>query len=382
MQLKSKNLFGAILLFILLDFSILAINYWMTYQLSKDAVAINLSGRQRMLSQQITKSLLQLQSPHSAEASRAANVEFRESVRLFDQTLLAFKQGGAAVSGNGGTVILDRVSTAEAVQLIDQTFAIWHPMREQMSPYLHTQTEIPIWVMGRARSQMLHDNLNILELMNRLTSSLERDSLNRATHLRILQTAIFILALINFLAIVRKFHLLAQQSAKTTEHYNELAMRDPLTGLFNRRQFEHNLEIAVDAVNRRERDKFALVMLDLNEFKKVNDQHGHEVGDVVLRVVATRLSEGARVNDTVARFGGDEFMLICPDLQNQENADAFCQRMLDSLKRPIPTEAGLIYIGASIGTVFYPDAADSVFELVRRADSAMYAAKKQRGDSA
>ena len=121
MELKSKNLFGAILLFILLDFSILAINYWITYQLSKDAVAINLSGRQRMLSQQMTKSLLQLQSPHSAEASRAAKEEFRESVRLFDQTLFAFKQGGMAVSGDGGNVTLDRVSSVEAGQLLKQT---------------------------------------------------------------------------------------------------------------------------------------------------------------------------------------------------------------------------------------------------------------------
>ena len=121
MELKSKNLFGAILLFILLDFSILAIIYWMTYRLSKDAVASNLSGRQRMLSQQMTKSLLQLQSPHSAEASRAANVEFRESVRIFDQTLFAFKQGGMAVSGDGGNVTLDRVSSVEAGQLLKQT---------------------------------------------------------------------------------------------------------------------------------------------------------------------------------------------------------------------------------------------------------------------
>ena len=382
MELKSKNLFGAILLFILLDFSILAINYWMTYQLSKDAVAINLSGRQRMLSQQMTKSLLQLQSSPSAEVSRILKAEFIESVRMFDQTLFAFTQGGIVVSGDGGNVALDRVHSVEAGQLVNQALAIWDPMHEHMLPYLTTQSEIPEALINQARSQMIQDNLRILDLMNRITSSLERDSLNRANNLRIAQTAIFILALINFLAIVGKFHLLAQQSAKTSKHFNELAMRDPLTGLFNRRQFEDNLETAVDAVDRHERDNFALVMLDLNEFKKVNDQHGHEVGDVVLRIVATRLSEGARVNDTVARFGGDEFILICPDLQNQENADAFCQRMLDSLKRPIPTEVGQLNIGASIGTVFYPDAADSVDDLIRRVDQAMYAAKKWRGDSA
>lgn len=147
--------------------------------------------------------------------------------------------------------------------------------------------------------------------------------------------------------------------------------------LFNRRQFEVNLQQAIDAVDRHERTNVALVMLDLDDFKLVNDPHGHEVEDIVLRIVAARLAEGARANDTVARVGGDEFMLICPDLQNQENADAFCQRMLDSLKRPIPVEVSQIYIGASIGTAFYPDAADSADELIRRVDIAMYDAKKQ-----
>ena len=147
--------------------------------------------------------------------------------------------------------------------------------------------------------------------------------------------------------------------------------------LFNRRQFEVNLQQAIDAVDRHERTNVALVMLDMDDFKLVNDPHGHEVEDIVLRIVAARLAEGARANDTVARVGGDEFMLICPDLQNHENADAFCQRMLDSLKRPIPVEVSQIYIGASIGTAFYPDAADSADELIRRVDIAMYDAKKQ-----
>mgnify|MGYP001601916528 CR=1 FL=1 len=376
MELKSRNLLGAILLFILLDLSVLAINFWITFRLSNDAVAINLSGRQRMLSQQITKSLLQLQPRLSVEASRAAKEEFRESVRIFDQTLFAFKEGGMAVSSDGGHVALDRVSSVHADQLVKQAAQIWNPMHERMLPYMTAQADIPETVVVQARNQMIQDNRQVLDLMNRLTSSLERDSLNRASALRIVQTAVFILALVNFLVIVRKFHLLTQQSAKTSRHFNELAIRDALTGLFNRRQFENTLQKELAAVDRGHHSNVALVMIDLDGFKAINDQHGHGVGDIVLCTVATRLSDGARLNDTVARVGGDEFMLICPNLHSQENANAFCQRLLDSLKQPIPTDISPMQIGASFGIAFYPDQANSIEALIRMADAAMYATKK------
>jgi len=375
MEPNSKNLLGAILLFILLDLSVLVINFWITLQLSKDAVAINLSGRQRMLSQEMTKSLLQLQSPPSAAARQAALAEFRESARVFDQTLSAFKQGGVARSGDGGEVILAPVSSAQASSLVAQALHIWQPMQQRMLPYMKTQADIPDAVVMQARELMLQDNRQILDLMNRLTSSLEHDSSARANTLRIVQTAMFVLALINFLVIVRKFHLLTQQSVRASRHYTELAMRDPLTGLFNRRQFEHTLQKELAAVDRKLRSNVALVMIDLDEFKGVNDQYGHDVGDIVLRSVASRLIDGARLNDTVARVGGDEFVLICPDLHAQENVHSFCQRLLDALKRPIPCDRGELSIGASIGVAIYPDDAQTANDLIRSADKAMYAVK-------
>lgn len=374
MGLSSKNLFAAILLFILLDLSSLAINYWIAYQMSEDAVAINLSGRQRMLSQRITKSLLLLQSQHAPDA-HATQEELRYSVRIFDQTLLAFKHGGTAVGGDGNEVTLNRIDAEQAGQLLNQALQIWRPIHEGMLPYMSAHTDIPAGVILQVQNQMIRNNLPLLDLMNRLTSSLEQDSLNRSHALRIVQTTIFLLALLNFLVIVRRFHLLARQSAQTTQHYNELAMRDPLTGLFNRRQLENSLEREAATVNRGQHDNIALVMIDLDGFKPINDKYGHEIGDIVLRRVATRLTEGARINDTIARIGGDEFTLICPDLRNRENADAFCQRLLDSLNRPIQTHVGPVNIGASIGVAFYPDHAKNVDDLIRVADKTMYAAK-------
>ncbi|MDR3392549.1 MAG: diguanylate cyclase [Sulfuriferula sp.] len=374
MGASSKKLFGAILLFILLDLSALAINYRMAYQISKDAVAINLAGRQRMLSQRITKSLL-LMDLQSSQNARATEEELRNSFRMFDETLSAFKHGGPAIGGNGNTVMLDKTNSNQADHLVDQALQIWHPIHERMLPYMAAHTDIPASAIADVRNRMIRDNLLLLDLMNQLTSSLEQDSLNRSNALRITQTSIFLLALLNFLMIVRRFHLLARQSAQTTQHYNELAMRDPLTGLFNRRQLENNLEREAATINRGRQGNIALVMIDLDGFKPINDRYGHEVGDIVLRTIATRLTESARVNDTIARIGGDEFTLICPDLRNKENADAFCQRLLDSLNRPIPTRAGPVQVGASIGIAFYPDHAENVDDLIRVADKTMYAAK-------
>ena len=378
MGLNSKHLVGAILLFVLLDLSILVINYWITYQLSKDAIAINLAGRQRMLSQRITKSLLTLNFQTAVAQRQATQEELRASVHIFDQTLVAFNRGGVAVRGDGGNVVLDPVASEPAQQLLKQALNLWNPMHDRLLPYMTTPTEIPDEIIIQVRDQMIRDNLRILDITNRLTSSLEQSSLKRANDLRIVQTVVFFLALSNFLLIIRKYHLLAHQSAQTTRHFNELAMRDPLTGIFNRRQFENNLKKEIAEVDLQRRSNVALVMIDLDEFKSVNDQHGHVAGDMVLRMVTARLSARAREHDTVARTGGDEFMLICPDLQSKESADAFCQRLLDSLTQPIATDVGQIQIGASIGIAFYPDHAKGIEELIRKADEAMYAAKNTR----
>lgn len=116
---KTRGLFGAVLLFILLDLTVLVINYWIAYQVSRDAVAINLSGRQRMLTQRMTKSLLQLQSAGVDKAM--VEQEFLDAVQMFDQTLLAFERGGETVGGDGKSVELESVGSGEARELIDQT---------------------------------------------------------------------------------------------------------------------------------------------------------------------------------------------------------------------------------------------------------------------
>lgn len=222
---------------------------------------------------------------------------------------------------------------------------------------------------------MVQHNVQLLGLMNRLASHLESDSKERANLLRWVQSLVFVLALINFVAIVRGFHLLAKQAEQASEFYGDLAMRDPLTCLFNRRQFNEALEREIASAKRRG-GCFTLLLLDLDGFKPVNDHHGHHAGDAVLRAVAERLDSQARSNDTVARIGGDEFVLICPDLCDESSAVVVSERLLNLLNEVIPLEVGWAQVGASIGIAFYPAHAHTVDGLIRAADQAMYAAKQ------
>jgi len=156
---------------------------------------------------------------------------------------------------------------------------------------------------------------------------------------------------------------------------DRLARRDPLTGLHNRRSF---MEILPQALARGARSGrwLALLFVDLDRFKEVNDTKGHSAGDEVLRTVAERLGGCVRVTDTVARLGGDEFTVILEGLSAPEEASAIASKIIAALAQPIPTRAGTCSIGASVGIAasrgegVVPDA------LLKRADTAAYVAKK------
>jgi len=372
----ARKIFTAILLFIALDLSVLTINFRIAYLVDHDVVAINLAGRQRMLSQRITKVLLSLQLESSKESRARAELELRDAAKLFDQTLKAFSHGGNATGGDGKPVILNPVNQGQASTLVNQAQVIWKPAQKLLFPYFNSQEMIPDAVLSQSQTEMLQINLKLLDLMNQLTTVLEQDSRNRANTLRIVQTSVFLLALFNFVVIVRRFHLLAWEAHKAKEQYSELALRDPLTGIFNRRYFENSLKRHIGGADRRQHDQFALLMIDLDGFKSINDRLGHDAGDIVLKTVAARLTQHARVNDVVARLGGDEFVLICPELHDEKSAVKFCDRLLNSITEPMLVPQELIQIGASIGVAFYPVPDRPDADLVQMADHAMYLAKR------
>lgn len=149
---------------------------------------------------------------------------------------------------------------------------------------------------------------------------------------------------------------------------------DLLTGLPNRRLFLDRLEQEIKHANRRSRP-LALLFMDLDGFKDVNDTLGHEAGDRILSDVAERLADCVRANDTVARLGGDEFTVILTGTEQRRDVELVAQTIIDALAMPFRLDQKRIQISVSIGIAFYPEAASTPDALLEAADKAMYKAK-------
>jgi len=158
------------------------------------------------------------------------------------------------------------------------------------------------------------------------------------------------------------------------EKLNHLAYYDPLTGLPNRMLFSDRLAHQV-VCSKRGNSCFALLFIDLDRFKNVNDTMGHVVGDALLVKVAERLKDSVRDSDTLCRIGGDEFTLILSDLSEEENAGMIASTIVQNLARSFEIESSLLYIGASIGIALFPKDGSDSETLLRKADAAMYLAK-------
>jgi diguanylate cyclase (GGDEF)-like protein len=172
----------------------------------------------------------------------------------------------------------------------------------------------------------------------------------------------------------------AQEATRQAEEQAQLLARhDALTGLPNRRVFSADLEAALSRPQKGQ-SCYALLLIDLDDFKKVNDLQGHQAGDMVLREVARRLEMAVRKHDTLARLGGDEFAIITqggPDLhEHQEQTKRFSARLLGLIRQPIEVGETKAEVGASIGICFFQNGTSDVSSLLRAADIAMYRAKQ------
>lgn len=192
---------------------------------------------------------------------------------------------------------------------------------------------------------------------------------------RLLVPAIFYIWLMVWMGYIVRFltHKLSEQK-KAMEY---MALHDTLTGLPNRNMLDDRLNTMLEAA-RRNNSSFTIVIMDLDGFKNVNDTYGHAVGDALLKKVASRLKACLRPNDTVCRLGGDEFILLLDDMQNDSSLN-ICKRISAEISKPMTIQGTQIVIGSSMGVVKYSDHRDIPEDLIHKADQAMYEVKARGG---
>ena len=177
--------------------------------------------------------------------------------------------------------------------------------------------------------------------------------------------------LFNDISERKRAELALQESVALLRHH---AHSDPLTGLPNRLQFEEKLREAVASADRHGRP-FAVLFLDLDGFKAINDDLGHASGDIVLIAVARRLRRSLRASDVLARLHGDEFVVILPEMSEPHEAGSLAQKLLGIVSTPIDVAGTTVRVEASIGVALYPNDGANPRTLLRAADAAMYQAK-------
>ncbi|HJV01980.1 MAG TPA: diguanylate cyclase [Burkholderiaceae bacterium] len=169
-------------------------------------------------------------------------------------------------------------------------------------------------------------------------------------------------------------HKLVQEQ-EAGQQLHQMAHQDSLTELPNRLFFQGELQRCL-AVNAERGELMALMFIDLDNFKTVNDQQGHDAGDAVLREVARRMSDVVRADDVLCRLGGDEFALILPALPDEQAAEQLALRLIEAVRAPLLIDGKVMPVGATVGLAFSPLDAREAGELLNASDQAMYAAKR------
>ena len=174
-----------------------------------------------------------------------------------------------------------------------------------------------------------------------------------------------------------QLHIIEAQE-KEAKH---AAFHDPLTGLSNRALFKDRLEIGLELA-KRHCWTLAVMFLDIDAFKAINDNYGHDIGDSVLCTISERLKANTRSDDTVCRYGGDEFLFLLMEVKNKESVEKIAQSLLKIIQQPCIVKKGdsviQLIIKSSIGISMYPQNGETVDDLINSADQAMYLSKKSK----
>jgi diguanylate cyclase (GGDEF)-like protein len=261
-------------------------------------------------------------------------------------------------------------------------FGLWLNPGEHRYPLVFFLLPIILWAVLRFQTAGAVNAVFLISLIAAVGSlsgggPFARVDLHES--LMLLQLFIIVLAVttLGLGAVLAERSRLAQMLAQANRELHELAFNDPLTGLPNRLTLVDRLQQA-ERASRRDQKRAAVLFLDLDRFKRINDSLGHEAGDTLLRTMAMRLRESVREVDSVCRLGGDEFVVLLPDIDTAADAAIVANKIIQSLRMPVHLANLDLAVTSSIGIALIPDDGTDGDELIRHADLAMYRAK-QRG---
>ncbi|WP_165390877.1 putative bifunctional diguanylate cyclase/phosphodiesterase [Pseudoduganella lutea] len=284
----------------------------------------------------------------------------RDKLELFERALLAASNGIVITRHEGRdnpieyvNPAFERISGYTAVEAInhDSRFMAAHDMDNEQRAYLASAI-----AAHRAATVVFRNKRKNGELFwNHLSVTPVRDQGGHVTH---------------FIGIIEDITALKQRTSQL-EH---LVTHDPLTGLANRLLLRDRLEHALQAAQRAD-DKVAVILMDLNKFKEINDTMGHSAGDMVLKQVAQRLQSALRESDTVARLGGDEFVMVLAAQPNLRYTLKMIERIRRAMAPEMDIDGRLLSVGASMGVAVWPDDGRTAGDLLHAADVAMYEGK-------
>ncbi|KZN28604.1 hypothetical protein N480_10965 [Pseudoalteromonas luteoviolacea S2607] len=232
----------------------------------------------------------------------------------------------------------------------------------------------------KLRSQPQLKHTAIVMISNLYNEALVLDCINAGAQDFLLKQEVTSTQLTRSILQARKRHELEQQLYESYHQVKQLAEKDSLTGLHNRFHFDEMLNRLLLARQRRNREIVAVMMLDLDKFKHINDNFGHEVGDQLLVAVAGRIKEVLRENELLARLGGDEFAFACGELTSIRQIQAIAERVLNTFHVPFEIDGHAIHCSSSIGIAVAPINSEHRKELMKLADIAMYRAKNGISD--
>ena len=228
---------------------------------------------------------------------------------------------------------------------------------------------------------MLHHILLSVYLISERSFSVRRQAVNEFCELlKKSGNTIFVEIIFNDKAINNKYLTIIFKDItkykKDSELMHYYAYYDNLTNLPNRLLFKDRSELAIKQAKRL-KELVCFMFIDLDDFKSINDKMGHETGDQLLKSISIRFTKIIRETDTVSRWGGDEFLILIPQIHNVKDALLFAERIIESNNKPLEINGKLIYTKTSIGISVYPEDGDNINKLINNADNAMYKAKRQ-----